>query len=101
MRYMYTTICVYTLYILYIYYTTIYIYLLYIYHSHTHWSNLFEKLLLMNDFHSSLLTIKVLSSSICSHVSSMSWPIYVFCSLPLLLFPFVGTQKSMLYPISS
>ena len=32
---MYTTICVYTLYILYIYYTTIYIYLLYISLSHS------------------------------------------------------------------
>ena len=47
-------------YILYIYYTytiLLYIYTYYIYHSHTHWSNLFRKLLLMNDFHSSLLAI--------------------------------------------
>ena len=67
----------------------------------THWSSLFGKLLLMNDFHSSLLAIKVLSSSIYSPVYSMSWSIYVFCGLPLLFFPFAGIQKSKLYAISS
>ena len=71
------------------------------YHSLTHWSNLFGKLLLMNDFHSSLLAIKVLSSSICSPVSSMGWSIYVFCDLSLLFFPFAGIQKSKLCAISS
>ena len=31
----------------------------------------------------------------------MSWSIYVFCRLPLLLFPFVGIQNSKLCPSSS
>ena len=77
-------------YILYIYYTytiLLYIYTYYIYHSHTHWSNLFGKLLLMNDFHSSLLAIKVLSSSICSPVSSMNRSIYVFFCFSILWHP--------------
>ena len=66
------------------------------YHSLTHWSNLFGKLLLMNIGHQGFL-----SSSICSLVSSMSWSIYVFCGLPILFFPFVGIQKSKLCAISS
>ena len=66
------------------------------YHSLTHWSNLFGKLLLMNIGHQGFL-----SSSICSLVSSMSWSIYVFCCLPFLFFPFVGIQKSKLCAISS
>ena len=66
------------------------------YHSLTHWSNLFGKLLLMNIGHQGFL-----SSSICSLVSSMSWSIYVFCCLPFLFFPFVGIQKSNLCAISS
>ena len=74
---------------------------MYIYHSLTYWSNLFRKLLLMNDFHFSLLATKVLTTSICSPVSSMSWSIYVFYGLPVLFFPFVGIQKSKFCAISS
>ena len=70
-------------------------------HSLTHWSNHFEKLLLMNDFHSSLLAIKVSSSSIYSPVSSMTWSMYVFGGLSVLFFLFVGIQKSKLCTISS
>ena len=63
-------------------------------HSLTHWLNIFGKLLLINDFHSSLLAIQVLSSSICSPVSSMSRSIYVFCDLPHLLFHLLASKKA-------
>ena len=58
-----------------------------VYHKNlTDWSNLFGKLMLISNSRFFVLAIKVLSSSICSRVSSISWSIYVFCGLSLLLF---------------